>query len=117
MNTSREAREGKPSVPGRPEPVDVAKYARVFGWLILAILAILFVILNSGTVSVSLVFAQRDVPLFVALLIAMALGAGLGSGTGWWLRRRRTRRNAGKAAPPGSAGEADKTEKGEKHPK
>lgn len=89
---AKDVPEGKPQPTyGRAQPVNVARYARVFASVVVVVIALLFVIRNSQTVEVSLVFVQSNVPLYVALLIAMVLGAALGSGGLWWFRRRRSK--------------------------
>jgi uncharacterized integral membrane protein len=60
--------------------------------LFVTVLLVLFVVFNTQTVDVSLVFGNVDLPLVVALLIAAALGGLLVWLAGLVLRaRRRTR--------------------------
>lgn len=62
-------------VGGEPPPADWRKYVRVGLWLVLAILTALLLLRNSQTVEVDLLFGTLDVPLFVALGLAIVLGA------------------------------------------
>ena len=49
----------------------------------LALLALIFVLQNTGETSVKFLFAETEMPLFFALVIALALGAAIG-----WLAPR-----------------------------
>lgn len=55
-------------------------WSKVTGWVVVAVVTGLFLFRNSNTVEVDLVFSSVEMPLFVALLIAVVLGAVLGSG-------------------------------------
>ena len=54
---------------------------------------VLFVVFNGETVPISLVFADVEAPLVVALLIAAALGALIGGLLSLVLRTRRRHRS------------------------
>ncbi|RBY92864.1 lipopolysaccharide assembly protein LapA domain-containing protein [Blastococcus sp. TF02A-30] len=57
--------------------------------LFATVVLVLFVVFNTQTVDISLVFGNVDAPLVVALLIAAALGAAIGWLTSLVLRARR----------------------------
>ena len=71
-----------------PDPIDAAKGDRGRGWrfyaaVATAILALVFVIQNTEQTNVTFLFAETELPLFFALIIAIALGALIG-----WLAPR-----------------------------
>jgi uncharacterized integral membrane protein len=85
---------------GRPEPADLGRYVRLTLWGLLALLAVLFLIGNGSSVEVSFVFTTVNIPLFVALIIAMIFGACLGL-LGLWIgthRREKAKKVAAKIA-------------------
>jgi uncharacterized integral membrane protein len=53
---------------------------------------VLFVVFNGQTVQISLVFADVDAPLVLALVIAAVLGAAIASLAGAVMRARRRNR-------------------------
>lgn len=60
--------------------------------LFATVVLVLFVVFNTQTVDISLVFGNVDAPLVVALLIAAVLGATIGWLTSLVLRARRRSR-------------------------
>ncbi len=77
---------------GRPEPADWRKYARVSLWVVVAVVALIFVFGNSDSVEVNFVLRTATVPLYVALLISLVLGALIGIGGTWILGRRKAKK-------------------------
>ena len=81
----------------RQDPIDRAQGSEGRGWRFymiaaLVALALIFVIQNTEKTNVSFLFAETEMPLFFALLIALALGALIG-----WLTPRV--RRSGKREP------------------
>ncbi len=87
-------------VGGEPPSADWRKYVRVGLWLVLAILTALLLLRNSQTVEVDLLFGTLDVPLFVALGLALILGALL-AGSFLYFAGKRKSRAAAKAKKKG----------------
>ncbi len=81
-------------VGGEAPPADWRKYVRVGLWLVLALLTALLLLRNSQTVEVDLLFGTLDVPLFVALGLALVLGALLGGSFLYFAGKRKSRRAA-----------------------
>lgn len=90
-----EAPQGEPHANdthfGRPDPPNWPRYLRLGLWAVLAIIIVLFLVGNSDSVSVSMVFSTVKLPLFVVLIIAMILGSLLTLLTRWILTKHRER--------------------------
>lgn len=56
--------------------------ARRLGWLVVAVIAVLFVVLNNNTTEINLVAASPEWPLWVLVVASMALGFVLAKLTG-----------------------------------
>jgi uncharacterized integral membrane protein len=86
---------------GRPEPADWRKYARFGLWVVIAVVALIFVFGNNEPTEVNFVLRTAKVPLYVALLISMILGILIGLGGVWLLGRRKAKKAklAAKAQP------------------
>jgi uncharacterized integral membrane protein len=56
--------------------------ARQIGWMIVAVVAVLFVVLNNNTTEINLVAASPEWPLWVLVLASMGLGFLLAKLTG-----------------------------------
>ena len=56
--------------------------ARRIGWLVVAVVAVLFVVLNNNTTEINLVAASPEWPLWVLVVTSMALGFLLAKLTG-----------------------------------
>lgn len=73
---------------GQPDVIKEAKGQEERGWrfyasVFFAVIALIFVIQNTEETNVSFLFAETEMPLFFALIIALALGALIG-----WLTPR-----------------------------
>lgn len=65
------------------DPIEAAKAANRRGWRFylactLATLGLIFVLQNTDDTRVTFLFAETDLPLFFALIIAIGLGAAIG---------------------------------------
>lgn len=86
----RDFEQGKPAAYGGQAPkADWRMYARITGWLIVAILATAFLLKNKNPVTVDFVFFEATVPTFVALIVSGVLGFLLGGSLMWWTARRK----------------------------
>ncbi len=56
--------------------------ARQIGWMVVAVVAVLFVVLNNNTTEINLVAASPEWPLWVLVVASMALGFLLAKLTG-----------------------------------
>ncbi|MGY1808589.1 lipopolysaccharide assembly protein LapA domain-containing protein [Blastococcus sp. SYSU D00669] len=98
---------GAPGAPGAPGPVGTRPPApasgggrgKTIGWSLAAallifvtVLLVLFVVFNTQTVDISLVFGNIEAPLVLALVIAAALGGLVVALAGIALRARRTKK-------------------------
>lgn len=81
--------QGKPRPVGQPPEANWRLYARIFIWVVVAVIAVLFVVRNSQSVPINFVFFEVNAPLFVALIVALLLGMLLGGTGAWWSARRR----------------------------
>lgn len=89
---SKDFVQGKPATYGGQAPkADWRQYAKVFVWVVVAVLAAAFLLLNKEQVTINFVFFSASVPLFVALMVAGVLGILLGGSSVWWTARRRRR--------------------------
>ncbi len=61
---------------------------RFYAACAVGVLALLFIVQNTDSTQVTFLFAQTDMPLFFALIIAMLLGAAIG-----WLTPKVRRSN------------------------
>lgn len=92
--------QGKPRPAGQPPEANWRLYAKVFIWVVLAVIALLFVLRNSQPVPIDFVFFKVNAPLFVALIVALLLGMLLGGTGAWWSARRRRKAAAVEAETP-----------------
>jgi uncharacterized integral membrane protein len=60
--------------------------ARQVGWALLAIVAVLFVVLNNNKTEINLIAASPEWPMWVLVIASMVVGYLLAKLTGW--RRR-----------------------------
>lgn len=67
----------------QPSAADGGRGWRFYAIAVLVVLALLFVLQNTDETNVNFLFAETRLPLFFALLIAIALGALIG-----WLTPR-----------------------------
>lgn len=86
--------QGKPRPVGTPPEANWRLYAKVLIWVVVAVITILFLVLNTDSVTIHFVFFTVSVPTFIALLVALILGMLLGGTGAWWSARRKR-----KAAP------------------
>ena len=96
MSTSSDEDPNRPSQPeveefGRVDPPDWKRYLRLSLWGIVAVIMVLFLVWNSDSIRVSMVFTDVELPLFVVLLIAMAFGSLLTLLTRWVLTKHKDR--------------------------
>ncbi len=61
---------------------------RFYATIVVLVLALLFIVQNTDSTQITFLFAQTDMPLFFALIIAMLLGAAIG-----WLTPKVRRSN------------------------
>ncbi|NYJ05132.1 LapA family protein [Petropleomorpha daqingensis] len=91
---------GTPLTPTTPQPAPTRSRGRTAGrtlalalLLFVTVLLVLFVVFNTQTVEVSLVFGNVEAPLVLALVIAAALGGLLVWLAGLTRRARRNRKS------------------------
>lgn len=60
--------------------------ARQVGWVLLAVVAVLFVVLNNDKTKINLIAASPEWPMWVLVIASMVIGFLLAKLTGW--RRR-----------------------------
>lgn len=94
--------EGKPAgtYGGEAPPADWRQWARITVWVIVAAGAAVFILTNREQVTINFVFFTQQVPLFVALVLALVLGILLGGSAMFWWRRRAAKKAERQAARP-----------------
>jgi uncharacterized integral membrane protein len=83
----------QPTAPARSRGRTVGRSLAVALLLFVTVILVLFVVFNTQTVDVSLVFGDVEAPLVLALVIAAALGGLVVGLAGVALRARRNRRS------------------------
>ncbi len=76
---------------GAPEPDKSRISAALVLWLIVAVIAVVFVVQNTRHSTVTFLFWDGDTSIWVVIIIAIVLGVLLDRLATWFMRRRRRR--------------------------
>jgi uncharacterized integral membrane protein len=72
-----------------PAPRDERRrQLRIAGFVVLGVVGLVFVLQNTGSTKISLLWLHVEMPLFLVLVAMVALGLGLGQFSDWRKRRR-----------------------------
>jgi uncharacterized integral membrane protein len=73
----------------QPAPRDERRRRlRIAGFVVLGVVGLVFVLQNTGSTKISLLWLHVEMPLFLVLVAMVALGLGLGQFSDWRKRRR-----------------------------
>jgi uncharacterized integral membrane protein len=61
-------------------------------WLLLIVVAVIFILQNTGHATITFLFWDGDVAIWIAIVIALVLGALIDRLGSWYMRRRRRQR-------------------------
>ena len=96
MASESQSHSGAPTPPGKPARTassgrDAARTLKTVGYVVLAVIATIFLLRNAQSVEVDFVFASLEVPLFLVLIAALLLGAVLALGISGLRRHRKAK--------------------------